>query len=308
MKLFEHGVTSSTGPSTDVGKTMSTPSSVCTHQPVEQSSLEKLLEGVLLEWETLYSACRLHYAHPLVRPVVSGEPTPEFIEKFQITENELWIGELTVYLQNPLSTEKRLTLLQSINTITPLLSAAVCKNYWQTGDVDQMSFVFPSENLVQSAILRESQICIRQRQTVSMLLLTCDEFESTSIRYGEFAAHKLLSRFLTTIQNAIRSYDSLLRYSRTEFALILNNTDIKTAELIGQRLATLLAGQDYAVSPSDRINLSGSIGCAEADMQGTVEDMIWCAQECLRVAGEQGGNTVIALPETGLFENQQCSA
>lgn len=143
----------------------------------------------------------------------------------------------------------------------------------------------------------------RQNSKVSLLLIDIDNFKKINDIHGHRAGDCALRYLVNTARDTLRQHDIIGRIGGDEFAVILPDTAVHDAHLIGDRMLEALMsgsiGADY-----DQVCLSVSVGLAELDPQyGEGYDRLFArADEMLYVAKGLGkGRLVSDLSDTGFI-------
>lgn len=108
------------------------------------------------------------------------------------------------------------------------------------------------ESLAQHAI----NYCRRLNKPATMLFFDLDDFKHINDQYGHAEGDLALKTFSEILKNAFRNSDVIARLGGDEFVVLLTNTSETMANVVLQRLQTmlddhnLLAQQDYQLSYS----------------------------------------------------------
>jgi diguanylate cyclase (GGDEF)-like protein/PAS domain S-box-containing protein len=116
----------------------------------------------------------------------------------------------------------------------------------------------------------QSEICRSQRtgREFSLLLLDLDGLKRINDQFGHLVGSRALCRLAQVVKDCSRSIDTAARHGGDEFALVLPETGLAAATMIGHRICDLLA------KDSEEPTLSVSLGAAcfprDADTIGTL--------------------------------------
>ncbi len=128
----------------------------------------------------------------------------------------------------------------------------------------------------------------------SVILLDIDRFKDVNDTYGHNAGDAVLTELVTRVSGAIRSKDSLARYGGEEFLVLLPDTDLNEATLIGERLRQV-AEERPAVFDGRSIPFTLSVGvAASGHLQRGRTSVIMDADAALYRAKREGRNRVAA--------------
>jgi two-component system cell cycle response regulator len=116
----------------------------------------------------------------------------------------------------------------------------------------------------------------RQKYPLCLILVDLDNFKEFNDTHGHVAGDELLKNVARLITKSIREgVDSVFRYGGDEFAVILIDADVSTAEHIGNRIR-------QAFREGGKI--SGSTGCAKYNESMSVNDLVAEADRLLYAA------------------------
>ncbi|WP_438446544.1 GGDEF domain-containing protein [Gorillibacterium sp. sgz5001074] len=116
-------------------------------------------------------------------------------------------------------------------------------------------------------LAKEWARAVRGSQPLSVLFIDIDYFKLFNDQYGHQQGDEALRRVVSVLRSGLRrSGDMLARYGGEEFAVILPDTNLAGARLVG---LSLLEGIERAAIPHKGSAVSGhvtiSVGCASAD-------------------------------------------
>lgn len=132
---------------------------------------------------------------------------------------------------------------------------------------------------------------------VSLLLLDVDHFKLYNDRYGHLSGDQCLRDVASAIKGALfRPADTVARYGGEEFAVLLQNTDERSAVLVAERLrmAVLNLAHVHDASPTASV-VTVSIGCTTKIPKSIGDQplsLIEAADKALYLAKSTGRNRV----------------
>jgi diguanylate cyclase (GGDEF)-like protein/PAS domain S-box-containing protein len=136
----------------------------------------------------------------------------------------------------------------------------------------------------------------REEKTLSLLMIDIDHFKAYNDQYGHPAGDAALKTVARVLLAACkRPGDIVTRYGGEEFAVLLPNTSLADACLVGQRIQALLADQQIPHSASAVANhLTVTIGAASchAPQDAFAQKLVDAADECLYKAKIAGRNRI----------------
>lgn len=138
----------------------------------------------------------------------------------------------------------------------------------------------------------------RYTKPISVLMLDIDYFKQVNDTAGHAAGDLLLQKFAQHCLSLIRPQDCLSRLGGEEFALLLPETTLEQAWILGERIRKSLEHAQFAVSSNATTTITCSIGAAQKlDTDDTFEALLSRADAALYVAKSNGRNQVCKAPQ-----------
>jgi len=103
----------------------------------------------------------------------------------------------------------------------------------------------------------------RYSRSLSMLILDIDFFKKYNDTWGHIEGDKVLMNIGRIINSCMRSMDTAYRYGGEEFAILLPETGIKRACLVGARIKDNIASEIFRPEPGKTQSVTVSIGACE---------------------------------------------
>jgi two-component system cell cycle response regulator len=126
----------------------------------------------------------------------------------------------------------------------------------------------------------------RQNLPLSLLMFDLDNFKRYNDTHGHIEGDRVLEKIGKIVSQCIRQkVDSGYRYGGDEFAVILIGVKVDRASEIAERIRTLVENAKLG-------DISISIGLAEYNSDGNIEQFVKSADEAMYVAKGQGGNQI----------------
>ncbi len=133
----------------------------------------------------------------------------------------------------------------------------------------------------------------RYGRPLSFLMIDIDFFKSINDCFGHEVGDQMIVHFVTLARASKRDSDVLARIGGEEFALLLPETDLRPAQLVGERLRCDVA-ENPLIAKSDRISTTISIGVATRnDAMTGIVDLMKAADQALYDAKGSGRNRVV---------------
>lgn len=138
----------------------------------------------------------------------------------------------------------------------------------------------------------EHKRVIRNSSKATTIMLDIDHFKAVNDTYGHPAGDQVIKMLAKIIKKSIRETDVCGRYGGEEFAILLPDTDSKSARLVAERIRGVTE-QYTCVHEGTEINFTISLGLAEFHPTYS-EHMTWLEQadQALYKAKESGRNRV----------------
>lgn len=128
---------------------------------------------------------------------------------------------------------------------------------------------------------------------LSVLYVDLDHFKKVNDTHGHAAGDALLRGLVKSLNNNLRSFDMVARLGGEEFAVIMPETDLETATMIGNRLCQTIAEQSFVMGEGLEGRATVSIGVASLQPQDTdIASTLKRADEALYRAKQNGRNRV----------------
>ncbi|MFZ3089148.1 MAG: diguanylate cyclase [Nitrospirota bacterium] len=139
----------------------------------------------------------------------------------------------------------------------------------------------------------------RYNNTFSLLMLDIDHFKWVNDTYGHPAGDAVLRTLAAIFKGQIRQVDLAARYGGEEFAIILPETNIDGAKIVGERIRKVVANTAFLINHGKEIKITVSIGIScFPECAPSVELLIERADQALYTAKKTGRNCVFMYRET----------
>lgn len=144
---------------------------------------------------------------------------------------------------------------------------------------------------LQRRIHSEFELAKRRATPLSLMMVDIDYFKSVNDTFGHEYGDTVLQEFAIVLQHASRGIDIVTRFEGEGFAIILPDTEEKGAFAFAERIQRVIKKHRFG---ANKVRLRISIGiCAYPDYNiATVDDLLSDADKCVRLAKDQGGDTI----------------
>ena len=141
-------------------------------------------------------------------------------------------------------------------------------------------------------------------QTLSLLMIDIDHFKKFNDTYGHLIGDQVLRLVSKTLVDSIKGKDTAARYGGEEFAVILPETNINAAIMVGNLLRKAVA--DKALidkrTGGELARITISVGASQYIREEPIVDLIERADKALYHAKEKGRDRVVGSPKSGDFQ------
>ncbi len=103
----------------------------------------------------------------------------------------------------------------------------------------------------------------RYSRALSLLILDIDFFKNYNDSWGHLEGDQVLMRIGKTIKSCMRSMDTAYRYGGEEFAILLPETRLQKACVVGARIKDYISSQIFEPEPGEKKSITVSIGATE---------------------------------------------
>ncbi len=162
--------------------------------------------------------------------------------------------------------------------------------------IDELTGTFNRRHFLAGAEM-EVHRCVRHGPPLSLLMLDIDHFKQVNDTFGHAVGDLALQAVAAALTRLLRRTDSLGRLGGEEFALLLVETDLGTAEVVAERFRAEVAAIDLHTDDGRPVPLRVSIGVTEyRPVADTMSMMLFRADQGLYQAKKGGRNRVVSVP------------
>jgi len=103
----------------------------------------------------------------------------------------------------------------------------------------------------------------RYSHALSLLILDIDFFKKYNDTWGHLGGDEVLMRIGKTIKSGMRSMDTAYRYGGEEFAILLPETGLQKACVVGERIKDSIGSLIFEPEPDKEASITISLGATE---------------------------------------------
>lgn len=136
---------------------------------------------------------------------------------------------------------------------------------------------------------------VQRGKPLSLLVTDIDYFKAVNDTHGHDAGDEVLKEFAARLKGDIRGIDLACRFGGEEFVVVMPDTDLTKAYLVGERLRQCIAGKGFTLPDDQLLEVTASLGVAALEgVDDTPEALIKRADQALYAAKRDGRNRVVA--------------
>ena len=151
----------------------------------------------------------------------------------------------------------------------------------------------PNRRYVHETITYETYRASRKKSTFSVILCDLDHFKGVNDKYGHSCGDYVLKEISRFIRNNLRNQDTVARWGGEEFLILLPETPVAGALIIGKQLRHKIESLELEYA-GNKFSITISMGVIEAKPPYDIEEILNKADENLYVAKQQGRNRIVA--------------
>jgi len=160
--------------------------------------------------------------------------------------------------------------------------------------VDSLTGLY-NRRFLDESLKREFARAERKRLPLAVVLIDVDHFKRWNDKYGHEAGDHVLRLVGGALQQGVRSSDIACRYGGEEFALVLPEAGLETAQARAESLRRVLAEIEVHYGGQMLERVTASFGVAVLPLHGsTPAELLFAADAALYLAKQYGRNQVVA--------------
>jgi len=212
---------------------------------------------------------------------------------YALKVEEQQLGELKLTRSQRFSKDE-LNMLESLLCclIYPLRNATLFQQALKMAFTDPLTKA-NNRTAFNDSLLREIKRAHRSGSHLSLIFVDVDHFKSINDQYGHECGDLALASVAAWLKDSVRGSDAVYRYGGEEFVILLSDTDIDGAMVIGERIRADIESHTLAYG-MDVLNLTASLGVATLKGDDTVDSLLKRADAAMYRAKKLGRNRVEA--------------
>ena len=212
-----------------------------------------------------------------------------------ITYGETLLGILTVecFNRNTFTEEEILTLGTLADLLATALHNAMTFEEMEYQSITDCLTGIKTRRYFLESVHAEWSRASRSGRAFSLLLIDLDKFKAVNDNLGHLEGDLVLARVGRILEHKCRHSNVVARYGGDEFVVLMPETSIEHARVLGERLRAWLANDSLL----SKRGVTGSFGVAAFPLHGaTIEEIIRQADQAMYLSKTAGGNRVCMPP------------
>ena len=144
-------------------------------------------------------------------------------------------------------------------------------------------------------IKAETKRHFRYARALSLLILDIDFFKNYNDTWGHLEGDRVLMEIGKTIRSCMRSMDTAYRYGGEEFTILLPETKLQKACLVGERIKESINARIFEPEPGSEVSVTISLGATQLVKDDDFKSFIRRADKALYTSKENGRNKLTFL-------------
>ena len=158
--------------------------------------------------------------------------------------------------------------------------------------IDELTETYNYRYFVQK-LEEEKRRAIRYDQPLSLIMVDIDWFKKLNDSYGHEVGNMVLKELSGIVKLCIRDVDIFTRYGGEEFAIILPQTPLKEASVIGERIREHVEKKVFDAGKLGKLRITVSVGARSYPENGKAEEeLLAVTDQALYRAKGEGRNLV----------------
>lgn len=209
------------------------------------------------------------------------------------------IGVLEVaFPDNPVDPDGTMRVLEALATqAATAVGAARIHEHTEAMAMTDALTQLPNRRQMETDLAREVSASLRYGRPLGFAMIDVDHFKAYNDDLGHQAADVALQTLARILAASVRSSDTVYRYGGEEIAVVMRETELASACLLGERLRQ--AVEHHFAAPGEPRPVTISVGVASMPVHaGSLPELVGEADHALYQAKRDGRNrTAVAGPD-----------
>lgn len=213
--------------------------------------------------------------------------------EYDLSIENTYLGKLTFMRRVRFSEPELETIEKSIGALLyPLKNTLLYFQAIQSAHTDPLTGVL-NRSTLQSVFQKETSLSKRHHSELTLVALDIDFFKAVNDTYGHAAGDLALQEVTKCIERTARESDHIFRIGGEEFAVLLNATDLKGAELFAERLRRAVQSVSIHYANAE-FNVTVSMGVTSYRENEALDTMMERGDKALYEAKQTGRNKAVS--------------
>lgn len=256
--------------------------------------IEQIVQYFFDEVQSAVLVEGLTYAHPSFGVDLQYGSLEKHRASYRLNTQQQYFGEIT-FSRRKRFNETELARLESLLDlfIYPVRNGLQYREALRSAMTDPLTGV-GNRLAMNNALDREIELARRYGRPLTVLMLDIDKFKAINDIYGHAKGDDVLCTVADYIEQSMRSVDAVFRLGGEEFLIVLSDTSLAQAVIIGERIRQSIevSHQGSASEP----HVTASIGISEFAPNMSADDLIKRADRAMYCAKEKGRNKIECAP------------
>ena len=173
-------------------------------------------------------------------------------------------------------------------------NARMMKNLEALAITDYLTRLYNSRHFHQQ-LEKEMERHSRYSHPLSLLLFDIDYFKKYNDTWGHLEGDKVLAELGRVTRSCLRSMDTAYRYGGEEFTVILPETNLSKACVVGDRIRKTFADHEFFPDGANRILVTISVGVTQMSSDDILESFVKRADMAMFQSKKAGRNKLTSL-------------
>ena len=221
----------------------------------------------------------------------SGEAAPHAVLCHPITYGETLLGVLTIesFTRQNFNQEEILTLGTLADFLATALHNAMTFEEMEFQSITDCLTGNKTRRYFLESVEAEWSRASRSGRPFALVLIDLDKFKNVNDTFGHLEGDLVLARVGRILEQRCRHSNVVARYGGDEFIVLMPETGIDQAQILGERLRSALASDSLLRERQ----VTGSLGVASFPLHGaTIEEIVRQADQAMYRSKTSGGNRV----------------
>ncbi|MEO1814915.1 MAG: diguanylate cyclase [Acetobacterium sp.] len=148
-----------------------------------------------------------------------------------------------------------------------------------------------SRHYFEEALINEQTRFKNFKRDYTLMLMDIDDFKSINDQYGHQIGDEILKSVAATIRKAVRKTDIVARWGGDEFVILLPETELDRAMVIGESIRKAVQNGEYQIATE--ITLSIGISGAQANCEA--QSLFRIVDDAMYLAKKTGKNQIVCV-------------